>query len=105
MGIIAFIVVGLVIGVVVGANMPEDAGGTVLTIVAGMTGALFGGIFAAAISGMNPLTQFFGLWAWVGAIAGAVIVLALYTLIVTAGEAPRSTAGSGDATTGRRSAL
>lgn len=101
MGILAFIVVGLVIGALVGAAMPEDTGGTVLTIVAGMTGALFGGLFGAAIGGMDPLTQFFGLWAWVGAIAGAVIVLALYSLIVTAGEAPRSMAGSGDGTTGR----
>lgn len=101
MGIIAFIVVGFIIGALVGASMPEDTGGTILTIVAGITGALFGGIFAAAITGMNPLSQFFGLWAWVGAIAGAVIVLALYSLIVTAGEAPRSMANSGDATTGR----
>lgn len=101
MGILAFIIVGFVIGALVGAAMPEDAGGTILTMVAGLTGALFGGIFAAAITGMNPLTQFFGLWAWVGAVAGAVIVLALYSLIVTAGKAPEDTAGSGDATTGR----
>lgn len=102
MGIVAFIVVGLIIGAVVGAAMPEDTGGTALTIVAGMTGALFGGIIGASLGGMDPLTQLFGLWAWVGAIAGAVIVLALYSLIVTAGEAPQSAAGSGDATTGRR---
>lgn len=102
MGLIAFMIVGLIIGAVVGAAMPEDAGGTILTIVAGMTGALFGGIFGATIGGMDPLTQMFGLWAWVGAFAGAIVVLALYSLIVTAGQAPQSTAGSGDGTTGRR---
>lgn len=101
MGLLAFIIVGLIIGAVVGAGMPEDTGGTALTVVAGMTGAIFGGISGAALGGMNPITELFGLWAWVGAFAGAIVVLALYSLIVTAGEAPQSAANSGDATTGR----
>lgn len=63
-----------------------------------------GGIAGAALVGMNALTQVWSPVAWVGAVAGAVVVLALYALIATPGEHPEEATGTGDATTGRSTA-
>lgn len=101
MGLIAFILLGLIIGTLVGYKMPVAPGGTVLTTVIGLVGALAGGIAAAILVGMNPLTEFWSLVAWVSAVAGAVVVLALYALIALPGPHPEEATGSGDATTGR----
>lgn len=104
MGLLAFIVLGLLIGSVVGYKMPMAPGGTLLTAVIGLVGALVGGIAAAALVGMNALTQFWSLGAWVGAVAGAVVILALYALVASPGPHPEEATGTGDKTTGRSTA-
>lgn len=104
MGLLVFMVLGLLIGSLIGYKMPMAPGGTLLTAVIGLVGALVGGIAGAALVGMNALTQFWSLVAWLGAVAGAVVFMALYALIATPGPHPEEATGTGDATTGRSTA-
>lgn len=103
MGLVMFIVLGLLVGVVVGSLLPAVHRGP-LPAVIGMTSGLLFGTGTAALVGMNPLTQAWSFAAWVGAIAGAVIVMALYALITEPGTTPglEMTTGSGDRTTSGR---
>ncbi|MEX0659386.1 MAG: hypothetical protein WD080_09660 [Egibacteraceae bacterium] len=86
MGIAAFALIGVVVGVFMRALMPhDDPGGVLFTAVIGLFGGLAGGVFVALIVGMDPTVQFFDLLAWVGALAGAVVILTFYKLISTQG--------------------
>jgi uncharacterized membrane protein YeaQ/YmgE (transglycosylase-associated protein family) len=54
MSIIGWIVFGLIVGVVAKLLMPgRDPGGMFVTILLGITGALIGGLSAAALDGMG----------------------------------------------------
>ena len=60
MGIIAFIVLGLIAGVIAKAIMPgDDPGGIIVTAIIGIVGALLGGFIAAALFDAHPLDAFF----------------------------------------------
>ena len=53
-GIIAFIVLGLLAGIMAKALLPgEDPGGFIVTAIIGIVGALLGGSLAAAIVGAH----------------------------------------------------
>ncbi|HEU4972032.1 MAG TPA: GlsB/YeaQ/YmgE family stress response membrane protein [Gaiellaceae bacterium] len=83
MGIIAFIILGLLAGLIAKAIMPgKDPGGYIVTTVIGVAGALIGGFLAAAIFGAHPLDEFFDISTWLTAIVGSVILLALYRVVV-----------------------
>jgi uncharacterized membrane protein YeaQ/YmgE (transglycosylase-associated protein family) len=83
MGIIAFIILGLLAGLIAKAIMPgKDPGGYIVTTVIGVAGALIGGFLAAAIFGAHPLDEFFDISTWLTAIVGAVILLALYRVVI-----------------------
>ena len=82
MGIIAFLVLGLLAGAIAKAIMPgEDPGGIILTTVIGVVGALLGGFLAAAVFGAHPLDDFFDISTWVTAIFGSIILLAIYRVV------------------------
>lgn len=106
MGLIMFAILGLLVGVLVGYQLPVAPRGG-LPAVIGLTAGLIGGTGAALLVGMNPLTQAWSLLAWVGAIFMAVIVMALYALISAPGSAPEEPlTGTGDrSTSGRGPAL
>jgi uncharacterized membrane protein YeaQ/YmgE (transglycosylase-associated protein family) len=83
MGIIAFIILGLLAGLIAKAIMPgKDPGGYIVTTVIGVAGALIGGFLAAAIFGAHPLDEFFDISTWLTAIVGSVVLLALYRVVV-----------------------
>ena len=83
MGIIAFIILGLLAGLIAKAIMPgKDPGGYIVTTVIGVAGALIGGFLSAAIFGAHPLDEFFDISTWLTAIVGAVILLALYRVVI-----------------------
>ena len=83
MGIIAFIVLGLLAGAVAKALMPgDDPGGWMITGIIGVVGALLGGFLAAAIFDAHPLDEFFDISTWLTAIIGSIILLAIYRVVV-----------------------
>lgn len=78
-GIISWIVVGLIAGILGKLIMPDrDPGGFLLTIVIGMIGALVGG-FIVQLLGGTGLTGF-SIWSILVATLGAIILLAIYRL-------------------------
>jgi uncharacterized membrane protein YeaQ/YmgE (transglycosylase-associated protein family) len=78
-GIISWIVVGLIAGVLAKLIMPgRDPGGFLLTIVIGMIGALVGG-FVVQLLGGTGLTGF-SIWSILVATIGSIILLAIYRL-------------------------
>lgn len=90
MGIIAFLVLGLVAGLIAKALMPgPDGGGIILTMVLGVVGALLGGFLASAIFDAKPMDEFFDLSTWACAIIGSMIVLFVYRLTLGSGDRTR----------------
>jgi uncharacterized membrane protein YeaQ/YmgE (transglycosylase-associated protein family) len=88
MGIIAWIILGLIGGAIGKALLPgDDPGGIVVTMIIGVVGAILGGFLASLIFGAEPLDEFFDLSTWITAIVGSIIVLAIYRAV-----AGRSTA-------------
>ena|SRR5215211_900229 len=80
-GIISWIVVGLIAGILGKLIMPgRDPGGFLLTIVIGMIGALVGG-FVVQLLGGRGVTGF-NIWSILVATLGAIILLALYRAFV-----------------------
>ena len=82
MGIIAFIILGLLAGIVAKAVLPgDDPGGFIVTAVIGVVGALLGGFIAGAIFDADPLDEFFDISTWLTAIVGAIILLLIYRAV------------------------
>jgi uncharacterized membrane protein YeaQ/YmgE (transglycosylase-associated protein family) len=82
MGILGWIVLGLIAGAVAKAILPgDDPGGFVITAIIGVVGALLGGFLAQALFGRDTLDEFFDVSTWLTAIIGAVILLVLYRMV------------------------
>ncbi len=80
MGILLWIIMGLVVGVVAKWIMPgKDPGGFIITIGIGVAGAFIGG-YIGAFLGIGSVTGF-NTVSFLLAIGGAIILLALYRLI------------------------
>ena len=81
MGILTWILVGLVAGALAKLIMPgDDPGGIIVTILIGIAGAFIGG-FVFGLFGAGGVTGF-NLGSLIVAIVGALILLAVYRLIV-----------------------
>ncbi len=82
MGIIAFLILGLLAGAIAKALMPgRDPGGIIITLVIGVVGALLGGFLSRLIFHVDPIRGFFHLSTWIAAIVGSVILLAIWRAI------------------------
>ena len=80
MGIIAWIIIGLIAGVLGKLIMPgDDPGGIIVTILIGMAGAIVGGFIVQGLLGLGSGGF---IWSIVVATLGAIILLAVYRLIV-----------------------
>jgi uncharacterized membrane protein YeaQ/YmgE (transglycosylase-associated protein family) len=78
MGILAWILFGLVVGVIAKLVMPgRDPGGFIVTILLGIAGALVGGFLGRAM-GLYREGEAAG---WIMSILGAIVLLALYRLV------------------------
>ena len=76
MGIIGWILLGLLAGLIAKRIMPgADRLGVILTTLLGIGGALLGGFLATAFGLGDPIDEFFDLSTWVAAIVGALIIL------------------------------
>jgi uncharacterized membrane protein YeaQ/YmgE (transglycosylase-associated protein family) len=83
MGIIAFIILGLLAGAIAKAIMPgEDPGGIIVTTLIGIAGALVGGFLAAAVVDAHPLDDFFDVSTWLTAIFGSIVLLGIYRILI-----------------------
>jgi uncharacterized membrane protein YeaQ/YmgE (transglycosylase-associated protein family) len=81
MGILGFIVLGLIIGALAKVIIPgRDPGGILITIGIGILGALLGGLIGSALFGRG-LGNFFDLRTWVLALIGSLILLGGYRMI------------------------
>jgi uncharacterized membrane protein YeaQ/YmgE (transglycosylase-associated protein family) len=79
MAILSWIVFGLVIGLIAKLLMPgKDPGGFIITMLLGIAGALVGGFIGRAMGFYGP-NQSAG---WLMSILGAIILLALYRMLV-----------------------
>ena len=79
MGILSWILVGLVVGVIAKLLMPgRDPGGFIVTILLGIAGALVGGFVGRAL-GFYGENQSAG---WIMSILGAIVLLALYRMMI-----------------------
>ncbi len=77
MGIISWIILGLVVGIIAKLLMPgKDPGGIFMTIILGVAGALGGGFISSAI-GFGKVTGF-DLRSLIIAVGGSVLLLILY---------------------------
>ena len=81
MGIIAWIVLGLLAGAIAKAALPgDDPGGIVATMIIGIVGAVIGGLIGEWV-GFGGLGSFFELRTWILAVAGALVLLLAYRLV------------------------
>lgn len=80
MGILSWIIMGLIVGVVAKWIMPgKDPGGFLITICIGIAGAFVGGFVGSAL-GVGDVTGF-NLLSFVLAIGGAILLLIVYRLV------------------------
>lgn len=77
MGILGWILFGLVVGIVAKLIMPgRDPGGIIITILLGIVGALIGGFLGQALNLYEPGEPA----GFIGATLGAILVLWVYRL-------------------------
>jgi uncharacterized membrane protein YeaQ/YmgE (transglycosylase-associated protein family) len=80
MGILGWIVLGLIAGAIAKLIMPgDDPGGIIVTMLLGIIGAVIGGFLGSRIFGIG-LQSFWNLQTWIVAIIGSLILLAIYRL-------------------------
>ena len=81
MGILAWIVLGLVAGALAKFIMPgQQGGGIILTIVLGVVGAIVGGFLGTYVFGFGDISGF-DLRSIAIAVGGALLVLLVYGLV------------------------
>jgi uncharacterized membrane protein YeaQ/YmgE (transglycosylase-associated protein family) len=79
MGILVWVVFGLVVGVIAKLLMPgRDPGGFIVTILLGIAGAVLGGFIGRAMGLYGPDDAA----GWIVSILGAMLLLFLYRLAV-----------------------
>lgn len=82
MGIIAFLILGLLAGAIAKALLPgDDPGGIIVTMIIGVVGALLGGFLAGAIFDVKPMDEFFDISTWLTAIIGSIVLLLIYRAV------------------------
>jgi len=80
MGILSWIVMGLIVGVLAKVIMPgKDPGGFIITILLGIAGAFVGGFIASHL-GLGSFSGF-NIVSILIAIGGAVLLLILYRVV------------------------
>lgn len=81
MGIIAWLILGLIAGAIARLILPGKQGsGWIGALITGLLGALLGG-WIAGLLGIGAMDQFFSIGTWVFAILGGVIVAFIWQSI------------------------
>ena len=75
MGIIGWILLGLIAGAIAKLILPgDDPGGFIITTLIGIAGAIIGGLIASALD-IGDLDEFFDIGTWLIAIGGSLLLL------------------------------
>jgi uncharacterized membrane protein YeaQ/YmgE (transglycosylase-associated protein family) len=86
MGILTWIIVGLVAGAIAKLILPgDDPGGIIVTILIGIAGAIVGGLIASALD-IGDVSGF-NLGSLLIAIGGAILLLLIYRMVAGRGSA------------------
>jgi uncharacterized membrane protein YeaQ/YmgE (transglycosylase-associated protein family) len=81
-GIIAFLILGLLAGAIAKALLPgDDPGGIIVTMIIGVVGALLGGFLAGVLFDSDPMDEFFDISTWLTAIIGSIVLLLIYRAV------------------------
>ncbi len=90
MGLISWIVLGLIAGLIAKALMPgRDPGGCIITIIVGIVGALLGGFLSTAL-GFGGLSGEIDWRSLLIAVVGAFVLLAIWRMIRGGGRGRRT---------------
>ena len=82
MGVIAWIVLGIIVGVIAEHFVSgRKSHGLIVTCLIGIAGALLGGWIATTLFHVHSLQGFFNLSTWVTALAGSVVLLGAAQLV------------------------
>ena len=88
MGIIAWIILGLLAGMLAKFLLPgDDPGGIIITTIIGVVGAILGGLVAKALGFGDPIDEFFDISTWIAAIVGSFVLLLAYRAVAGRGGA------------------
>jgi uncharacterized membrane protein YeaQ/YmgE (transglycosylase-associated protein family) len=81
-GIIGWILLGFLAGLIAKRITPGgEGGGFILTTLLGIGGALLGGFLASVLGLGDPIDEFFDLSTWAAAIVGAIVILFAWNAI------------------------
>lgn len=81
MGILAWILLGLLAGIIAKMLMPgKDPGGIIVTTLIGIAGALLGGWLGKVLFDVDSVDGFFELSTWIAAIVGSLVLLTVARL-------------------------
>ncbi len=85
MGIIGFLILGLIAGAIAKAlHSGNEPGGMLGALVVGVLGAMLGGLIASAV-GLGGISSFFSIGTWLVAIGGAFLLLLVYNAVTASG--------------------
>jgi uncharacterized membrane protein YeaQ/YmgE (transglycosylase-associated protein family) len=81
MGILGWIILGLVAGAIAKAlHKGEEPGGLLGTLAVGMLGAVVGGLIGSVV-GIGGISSFFSVGTWLIAVGGALLLLVSYSAL------------------------
>jgi len=81
MGVISWIILGLIAGFIASKIVNRTGSGLILDLVLGMVGAAVGGFIFSSLFGMSGVTGL-NLWSILVSVIGAAIVLWIYEALV-----------------------
>ena len=82
MGVIGFLLFGLVVGLIARALMPgRQPIGFILTALLGMAGSFVGSYIGGLIQGQGDAMEASDPYNWIGAILGALLLLFIYGMV------------------------
>ncbi|MEV4560056.1 GlsB/YeaQ/YmgE family stress response membrane protein [Kitasatospora sp. NPDC049285] len=82
MGIVSWIILGLLAGAIAKLLLPgKDPGGIIVTTLIGIAGSFLGGWLSTKFLHRSINVHFFDLPTWIAAIAGALVLLIAYRIV------------------------
>jgi len=81
MGVVSWIILGLIAGFIASKILNRTGSGLILDLVLGMVGAAVGGFIFSGLFGMSGVTGV-NIWSIIVSVVGAIIVLWVYEKLI-----------------------